>query len=71
MTKPLTLQALYQLVISVLLGGLAFSVRHTDPNTFNLVVGALLVQVTGGTIHLGQQTTAASKSQANGNGSTS
>lgn len=54
-STPITMQALYQLVIAVALALLGYSVRRTDPQTFQMIVGALIVQTTGGTIHLGRQ----------------
>lgn len=67
--KPIAWSALFSLVVSVELGVLAYLVRHSDPATFQFIVGALVSLITGQSIHLGRQTSDVIK--GNGNGGTS
>lgn len=65
---PVTITAAYQLIISILLAFLGWAVHKTDPATFQMIVGALIVQITGGTIHVGRQASVVIKGNADGNG---
>lgn len=66
--RPITMMAIFNLVVVVMLGGLAYSIRHSDPATFQFIVGALVSLITGQSIHLGRQTTDMIRGNQNGNG---